>query len=47
MKPFALHSCFPGQGSQAVGMLDAWGDHLPCVTPWPKPADALGEDMAG
>ena len=22
---------FPGQGSQAVGMLDAWGDH-PAVT---------------
>ena len=25
MKPFAF--VFPGQGSQAVGMLDAWGDH--------------------
>ena len=25
MMPFAF--VFPGQGSQAVGMLDAWGDH--------------------
>ena len=25
MTPFAF--VFPGQGSQAVGMLDAWGDH--------------------
>ena len=25
MKSFAF--VFPGQGSQAVGMLDAWGDH--------------------
>jgi [acyl-carrier-protein] S-malonyltransferase len=25
MKPFAF--VFPGQGSQSVGMLDAWGDH--------------------
>jgi [acyl-carrier-protein] S-malonyltransferase len=25
MKPFAF--VFPGQGSQAVGMLDAWGEH--------------------
>ena len=25
MKPIAF--VFPGQGSQAVGMLDAWGDH--------------------
>ena len=24
MKPFAI--VFPGQGSQSVGMLDAWGD---------------------
>ncbi len=24
MKPFAF--VFPGQGSQSVGMLDAWGD---------------------
>ena len=25
MTPFAF--VFPGQGSQSVGMLDAWGDH--------------------
>jgi [acyl-carrier-protein] S-malonyltransferase len=25
MKSFAF--VFPGQGSQSVGMLDAWGDH--------------------
>ena len=30
MKPFAF--VFPGQGSQSVGMLDAWGDH-PAVSP--------------
>ncbi|MFL5051499.1 MAG: ACP S-malonyltransferase, partial [Xanthobacteraceae bacterium] len=44
MKPFAF--VFPGQGSQAVGMLDAWGDH-PAVTQTLKEAsDALGEDLA-
>jgi [acyl-carrier-protein] S-malonyltransferase len=44
MKPFAF--VFPGQGSQAVGMLDAWGDH-PAVTQTLKEAsDALGEDVA-
>ena len=43
MKPFAF--VFPGQGSQAVGMLDAWGDH-PAVTETLKEAsDALGEDV--
>jgi [acyl-carrier-protein] S-malonyltransferase len=37
---------FPGQGSQAVGMLDAWGDH-PAVTETLREAsDALGEDVA-
>lgn len=36
---------FPGQGSQSVGMLDAWGDH-PAVTETLKEAsDALGEDV--
>ncbi len=36
---------FPGQGSQAVGMLDAWGDH-PVVTETVKEAsEALGEDL--
>jgi [acyl-carrier-protein] S-malonyltransferase len=44
MKPFAF--IFPGQGSQSVGMLDAWGDH-PAVTAVVKEAsDALGEDVA-
>ena len=44
MKPFAF--VFPGQGSQAVGMLDAWGDH-PVVTETLREAsDALGEDVA-
>ncbi len=43
MKTFAF--VFPGQGSQAVGMLDAWGDH-PAVTETLKEAsDALGEDV--
>lgn len=36
---------FPGQGSQSVGMLDAWGDH-PAVTELIREAsDALGEDV--
>ncbi len=36
---------FPGQGSQSVGMLDAWGDH-PVVSETLKEAsDALGEDL--
>lgn len=44
MKQFAF--VFPGQGSQAVGMLDAWGDH-PVVTQVVREAsDALGEDIA-
>jgi [acyl-carrier-protein] S-malonyltransferase len=37
---------FPGQGSQSVGMLDAWGDH-PAVRETLMEASAvLGEDMA-
>jgi [acyl-carrier-protein] S-malonyltransferase len=44
MKPIAI--VFPGQGSQSVGMLDAWGDH-PAVTETLREAsDALGEDVA-
>jgi len=44
MKTFAF--VFPGQGSQSVGMLDAWGDH-PVVTQTLKEAsDALGQDLA-
>lgn len=43
MKPFAF--VFPGQGSQSVGMLDAWGDH-PVVTQTLEEASAaLGEDL--
>lgn len=38
---------FPGQGSQAVGMLDDWGDH-PAVRDTLREANsALGEDLAG
>ncbi len=43
MSEFAF--VFPGQGSQAVGMLDAWGDH-PAVRDTLREADAaLGEDI--
>ena len=43
MQPFAF--VFPGQGSQSVGMLDAWGDH-PAVTATLREAGAaLGEDI--
>jgi [acyl-carrier-protein] S-malonyltransferase len=43
LKPFAF--VFPGQGSQSVGMLDAWGDH-PVVSQCVQEAsDALGQDM--
>ncbi len=44
MKPFAF--VFPGQGSQAVGMLDAWGDHPAVVHTLQEASDALGEDIA-
>lgn len=44
MKPFAF--VFPGQGSQAVGMLDAWGDHPVVVQALQEASDALGEDVA-
>lgn len=44
MKPFAF--VFPGQGSQAVGMLDAWGDHPAVVETLKEASDALGEDVA-
>ena len=37
---------FPGQGSQAVGMLDAWGDHLAVRRTLAEASDALGEDIA-
>ena len=37
---------FPGQGSQAVGMLDAWGDNAVVLRTLQEASDALGEDMA-
>jgi [acyl-carrier-protein] S-malonyltransferase len=43
MKPFAF--VFPGQGSQSVGMLDAWGDHPAVVQTLKEASDALGEDL--
>ena len=43
MKPFAF--IFPGQGSQSVGMLDAWGDHPVVVQTLAEASDALGEDL--
>lgn len=44
MKSFAF--VFPGQGSQSVGMLDAWGDHPEVAKTLKEASDALGEDMA-
>ncbi len=44
MKPFAF--VFPGQGSQSVGMLDAWGDHPVVLETLREASDALGEDVA-
>ena len=43
MKPFAF--VFPGQGSQSVGMLDAWGDHPLVAETLREASDALGEDV--
>jgi [acyl-carrier-protein] S-malonyltransferase len=43
MKPFAF--VFPGQGSQAVGMLDAWGDHPAVAETLREASDALDEDV--
>ncbi|MBV8125676.1 MAG: ACP S-malonyltransferase [Burkholderiaceae bacterium] len=37
---------FPGQGSQAVGMLDAWGDHPEVRRTLDEASAALGEDIA-
>ena len=41
--PFAV--VFPGQGSQAVGMLDAWGDHVEVRRTLDEASAALGEDI--
>jgi [acyl-carrier-protein] S-malonyltransferase len=43
MKPFAF--VFPGQGSQAVGMLDAWGEHPVVLETLREASDALHEDL--
>ncbi len=36
---------FPGQGSQSVGMLDAWGDHPSVRSTLAEASEALGEDV--
>jgi [acyl-carrier-protein] S-malonyltransferase len=36
---------FPGQGSQSVGMLDAWGDHPAVQRTLAEASAALGEDI--
>jgi [acyl-carrier-protein] S-malonyltransferase len=43
MKPFAF--VFPGQGSQSVGMLDAWGEHPVVKQTLQEASDALGENI--
>lgn len=43
MKSFAV--VFPGQGSQSVGMLDAWGDHPVVAQTLAEASEALGEDV--
>ena len=44
MTPFAF--VFPGQGSQSVGMLDAWGDNAVVRHTLAEASEALGEDLA-
>jgi [acyl-carrier-protein] S-malonyltransferase len=41
----AFAMVFPGQGSQAVGMLDAWGDHPEVARTLAEASSALGEDI--
>ena len=43
MKSFAF--VFPGQGSQAVGMLNGWTDHPAAAEAVNEASDALGEDL--
>lgn len=43
MTPFAF--VFPGQGSQSVGMLDAWADHPVVMEVLQEASAALGEDL--
>lgn len=44
MLPFAF--VFPGQGSQSVGMLDAWGEHKAVRETLAEASAALGFDVA-
>jgi [acyl-carrier-protein] S-malonyltransferase len=44
MTAFAI--VFPGQGSQSVGMLSAWGDHPAVRATLDEAGAALGEDIA-
>jgi [acyl-carrier-protein] S-malonyltransferase len=44
MNAFAF--LFPGQGSQAVGMLNAWGDHPAVREVLEEASSVLGQDMA-
>ena len=44
MHPVAF--VFPGQGSQSVGMLDAWGDHPTVRQTLDEASATLGEDVA-
>jgi [acyl-carrier-protein] S-malonyltransferase len=37
---------FPGQGSQSIGMLDAWGDHPAVLETLAEASEVLGQDMA-
>ena len=43
MRSFAF--VFPGQGSQSVGMLDAWDDHPAVLETLKEASDAMGEDL--
>lgn len=42
----ALAFVFPGQGSQSVGMLDAWGGHRAVRDTLAEASEALGQDVA-
>ncbi|MEQ1804236.1 MAG: ACP S-malonyltransferase [Burkholderiaceae bacterium] len=44
MNSFAV--VFPGQGSQSVGMLDAWGEHPAVCETLAEASSVLGEDVA-
>ena len=43
LKSFAF--VFPGQGSQSVGMMDAWGDHPVIAATLSEASDALHQDI--